>query len=234
MRKLLNQILAPLGYRIERLSRFKYELDRLLGGALPFKFVQIGANDGVRFDGLYTIVTSRKCSGIVVEPLPDMYRRLCVNYADYPQIVPVNVAIHEHESSLALYRLRAASADRYADWATGSASFDRNHLIRHGIAPEDITAEQVRCVPLMGLLQQTGMMDADLLQIDTEGYDAAVVGMIDFSLFHPQIIKYEHMNMNDSERAAVTELLRKNGYALSADATDTVAWRNGPAPTACH
>lgn len=225
MRKLLNQILAPLGYRIERLSRFTYELNRLLDRTPAFKFVQVGANDGVRFDGLYPIVTSRKCSGIVVEPLPDMYRRLCANYADYPQIVPVNVAIHEHASSLELHRLRPDSVGRYEGWATGIASFDRNHLLRHGIAPEDMIAEEVRCVPLMNLVRQTGTMDANLLQIDTEGYDAAILRMIDFATFSPHLIKYEHKNMTAAERDDVTGLLRNNGYALAADATDTVAWR---------
>ena len=43
--------------------------------------------------------------------------------------------------------------------------------------------------------------------------------------------KYEHKNMTAAERTEITELLSGNGYALAADATDTVAWRVGSAPS---
>jgi FkbM family methyltransferase len=214
-----------VGYRIERVSRFRRELDSLLEGAPPLKFVQIGANDGVRFDSLYSIVTARRCSGIVVEPLPDLYQRLQANYADYPGIVPVNVAIHERECSLPLYRVRPASIGRYEGWATGIASFDREHLIRHGIQSEDVIAQDVACVPLMTLLAQTGMLDANLLQIDTEGYDAEIIKMIEFAAFRPRLIKYEHKNMTDTARGEITGLLLMNGYLTTTEATDTIAWR---------
>ena len=143
MRKLLNRLLAPLGYRLERLSRFRQQMDLLLKRGTPLQFVQIGANDGVRFDDLYSIVTNAQFSGIVVEPLPDLYQRLRLNYADYPSIVPVNVAVHEQEGSLPLYRVAPDSIARYPGWATGIASFDREHLLRHAIAPDDVIAQDV-------------------------------------------------------------------------------------------
>lgn len=225
MRKLLNRLLLPAGYRIERVSRFRRELDHLSQSASPLKFAQIGANDGVRFDGLYSIVTSRKCSGIVVEPLPDLYQRLQANYADYPNIVPVNVAIHQHERSLPLYRVRPAGIGRYESWATGIASFDREHLIRHGIEADDVIAQDVPCETLMSLLARTGMLDANLLQVDTEGYDAEIIRMIDFARFSPRIIKYEHKNMTAAGRNEIARLLSRNGYLTTAEATDTIAWR---------
>lgn len=225
MRKLLNRLLLPAGYRIERVSRFHRELDCLLQTEPLLKFVQIGANDGVRFDSLYSIVTSRKCSGIVVEPLPDLFQRLQANYADYPGIVSVNVAVHARAGALPLYRVRPASVARYEGWATGIASFDREHLLRHGIAPEDVIAQDVPCVPLMTLLARTGMLDANLLQIDTEGYDAEIIKMIDFATFRPRIIKYEHKNMTDIGRVDIAQLLFRQGYRTATEATDTIAWR---------
>ena len=77
MRKLLNRLLAPTGYRIERVSRLQRELQLLLHRpSRRLKFVQIGAHDGISFDGLYGFVTQHQCSGIVVEPLPDLFERL--------------------------------------------------------------------------------------------------------------------------------------------------------------
>lgn len=226
MRKLLNQLLSAAGYRIERISRFQRELDALSHSpSHRFKFVQIGANDGVRFDGLYGYVTNHPCSGIVVEPLPDMFERLRTNYADYPLIVPVNKAVHATARSLSLFRVVPSAMHRYEGWASGIASFDSNHLLGLGIAPADIVAQPVDCLPLMELLEQTQMLDADLLQTDTEGYDSAVLDMIDFARFKPRLIKFEHKSMSAAERKAHAERLRQYGYRTVAEGTDTIAWR---------
>lgn len=225
MRKLLNRLLAPTGYRIERVSRFDRELQSLLH-ELPrrLKFVQIGAHDGIRFDGLFGFVTHHPCSGIVVEPLPDLFERLRANYADYPLIVPVNKAVHETAGAVPLFRVSGAALPRYPGWASGIASFDESHLIRHGIAPSDVVAQQVACVPLMALLQETATLDADFMQIDTEGYDSAILRMIDFARFRPHLIKYEHKTMTASERAEHVANFARHGYRSVAEGPDTVAW----------
>jgi FkbM family methyltransferase len=226
MRKLLNRFLFAAGYRIERISRFQVELDALSQSpSHRFKFVQIGANDGVRFDGLYGYVTNHPCSGIVVEPLPDMFERLRMNYADYPHIVPVNKAVHATARSLSLFRVAASAMHRYEGWASGIASFDSNHLLDLGVAPADIAAQSVDCLPLMELLEQTQMLDADLLQTDTEGYDSAVLEMIDFTRFKPRLIRFEHKTMSAAERQAHAERFRRNGYRTVVEGTDTIAWR---------
>lgn len=227
MRKLLNKLLAPTGYRIERVSRFERELHSLVRRPQRrLKFVQIGANDGIRFDGLYGFVTRQPCSGIVVEPLPDMFERLRANYADYPLIVPINKAIHETADVLPLFRVAPAALAHYAGWASGIASFDQSHLLRHGIAPADIEARPVTCTPLMQLLQETGTLDTDLLQIDAEGYDSAILRMTDFTRCRPHLIKYEHKSMTAAERSAHVARLAQHGYRCVVEGTDTVAWQS--------
>ena len=226
MRKLLNKLLAPTGYRIERISRFERELQSLMRRPeRRLKFVQIGANDGMRFDDLYRFVTQHRCSGIVVEPLPDMFERLRANYADYPLIVPVNKAIHETAGVQPLFRVAPEALAGYSGWASGIASFDRSHLLRHGIAPADIIEQPVACTPLMQLLQDTATLDADLLQIDAEGYDSAILRMTDFARFRPHLIKYEHKAMTAAERSAHVARLAQHGYRCVVEGTDTVLWQ---------
>jgi hypothetical protein len=133
MRKALNYLLARLGYRIERISPFKHRLQELLAKKEHLKFVQIGAHDGIRFDGLYDFVTQHRCEGIVVEPLPDIWERLRFNYE---------------------------------------------------------------------LLALHNCLDADFIQIDTEGFDIPILQMIDFKKFLPQLIKYEHKNASKEARAS--------------------------------
>lgn len=78
--------------------------------------------------------------------------------------------------------------------------------------------------PLNMLLRRTQMLDADLLQVDTEGYDAKIIGMIDFGVCRPRLIKFEHKNLSAEERASVVGLLSRNGYACVGEVGDTVAW----------
>ena len=97
MRKRLNKILRKIGYEIVRYSRFPSVLKQELKNDPDFFFVQIGANDGVRFDNLYNFVTNNNCKGLVVEPIKDYFERLALNYRDYPDIIPVNVAVQKHD-----------------------------------------------------------------------------------------------------------------------------------------
>jgi FkbM family methyltransferase len=226
MRKLLNRLLLHVGYRIERVSSFARELERLrVERGSRFKFVQIGANDGVRFDGLYGFATTHPCSGIVVEPLPDMFERLRSNYADYPRIVPVNVAVHTESGTLSLFRVAPEAISRYPGWASGIASFDRDHLLRHSIDAADVLEQPVPCLPLMKLLEDTGMLDADLFQVDTEGYDSTILEMIDFGRFRPALLKYEHKTMSPEVRERHQRRLQSEGYRVAAEGTDTIGWR---------
>jgi FkbM family methyltransferase len=188
------------------------------------RFVQIGANDGLRFDDLYRFVTNHTCEGIVVEPLPDVFAKLAANYADYPSIKPVNLAIHRTEPSLPLYRVEPNALAKYPAWAAGIASFDRDHLLRHKIRTDDIKSQAVPCVPLMPLLIEHGLMELDLLQVDTEGYDAEIVRMIDFARCRPLVLKYEHKGLDPQTRAELEGTLRRHGYRVAHDSTDTVGW----------
>jgi FkbM family methyltransferase len=224
MRKFVNKFLLPLGYELRRIERFNRLLDELWQSPGGVKFVQVGANDGVRFDGLYAKVTQHPCAGLVIEPLPDMFERLKMNYAGYPAIVPVKIAIHASARSMDLYRVAPGAIPPLPDWAAGIASFDRGHLTGHGIPVEHIVAEPVACVPLMELLESTRCLDANVLQIDTEGYDAEIIRMIDFARFRPRLIKYEHKNLTSSAAHDAETSLRAAGYRVNKEQQDTIAW----------
>lgn len=223
MRKYINKILYPFGYELKRIDRFALLLGRLLRSTPGVKFVQVGANDGVRFDGLYATVTAHRCAGLVIEPLPDMFKRLQFNYADYP-VIAVNKAVHATAKSMDLYR---ASPDHHRglpDWASGLASFNREHLLTHGVPEGAISVESVHCASLMEILIEHRCLDANLLQIDTEGYDAEVLRMIDFDRFRPQLIKYEHKNLSLLDRHGMVTLLTQRGYRVKRQGEDTIAW----------
>jgi FkbM family methyltransferase len=224
MRKPLNKFLENWGYRIEKISRFSVLLDRLYWNTPGFKFIQVGANDGISFDGLYHFVTSHCCSGLVIEPLPDVFETLRLNYLHHPRIVPVNVALHSDRATATLYRIapdKIGSLDK--PWTAGIASFSPDHARKLGFPPEFIVEEQVPCAPLMDILVRYGALDAQLLQVDTEGYDAEIIKMIDFSRFRPALIKYERINLSAAVQAETQDRLIRAGYQMTQDGADTIA-----------
>jgi len=224
MRKPINKFLVNWGYRIEKISRFSVLLDRLYRNTPDFKFVQVGANDGISFDGLYHFVTSHRCSGLVIEPLPDIFEILRLNYLHHPRIVPVNVALHSDQTTATLYRIapdKIGALDK--PWTAGIASFSPDHVRKFGFPPEYVVEEQVPCAPLMDVLVKYGALDAHLLQVDTEGYDGEIIKMVDFSRFRPALIKYERINLNAAMQAETLDRLTRAGYQITQDGSDTLA-----------
>jgi FkbM family methyltransferase len=178
--KFINTIIWYFGLRLVKLSKFDRLVAKLLTQTSPIKFVQIGANDGVRFDSLYFTVTQHRWPGLVVEPLPDIFERLRSNYLDYPEVTPINIAVHPTDLVATIYRVDQNHIGKCPDWAAGIASFLPNHHEKLNIPSEFVVSEVVKCRPLMSILSEYKMLDASLLQIDTEGYDSEVIKMIDF------------------------------------------------------
>jgi FkbM family methyltransferase len=225
MRKYLNRLLLGLGYRIEKVGRFERLLERLRRNRPSLRFVQVGANDGVRFDGLYDFVTRNHCRGVAIEPLPDAFEILRRNYLSHREVTPVNLAIHPDADIATFYRVALERQAEVPEWTYGIASFDRTHLLRAGV-PEDCIAElSVRCAPLMQVVREHGLLGAELLQIDTEGFDAEVIRMVDFGTWRLLLVKYEHANLKPGEREACEARLRAEGYRLEAEGIDTIAWQ---------
>ena len=89
--------------------------------------VQIGSNDGVKFDRLYSFVTQHKCKGLVIEPLSYYFKKLKENYAFYPDIIPVNCAIHVEKKRANIYYINPTKLAEFPDWINGIGSFNKNH-----------------------------------------------------------------------------------------------------------
>ena len=190
----------------------------------PFSFIQIGGNDGVSFDFLYDFVIERKSQGVIIEPVPTYFEDLSKNYMQYKNIITINKAVHPTKKSEFIFKIKDNVLDKYPDWAKGIASFDREHLgkIIVALPEEDVECVEVGCDTLMNLTWPQ-IQNIDYLQIDTEGFDYEVLKQIDFNLFSPSIIKYEHVNLNTNELIDANKLLRDKGYFCFTEGIDGVA-----------
>lgn len=221
-----NRFLKNIGWRIEPVAKFRVAMEYFVKEGKKIKFIQVGANDGVRYDDLYFFVTPYRWKGLVIEPLPDMYARLVCNYLDYPDVIPLNVAVHPSSKSVTLYHVNKKSFLKYPDWASGSASVNKSHLIKYGISEEDISEQTVECKSLMEIAGNYDFLDVDMLQIDVEGFDFEIIKSIDFDRLKPRLIKFEWMNLSARDKKDVTALLILNGYKVYVEqnGVDCAAW----------
>ena len=193
-----------------------------------FFFLQIGAHDGVSFDWVYSFVTRHRVRGVVVEPLRDMFERLCANYRDDAQIVPVNVAIHRTARTIPIYRVDPAKAAGLPEWAPAIASVDPEHHRKSGTPSDVIITETAPCLTMQELIDRQNITRIDFLQIDVEGYDHEIIRRLDFTTLKPAIIRFEHNLakgvMTRADFLACQDLLLSAGYLLLMDPVDAVAY----------
>lgn len=189
-----------------------------------FSFIQVGANDGVSFDFLYSFVINRKSRGVVIEPIVEYFEDLVKNYVEYPNIVKVNKAVHKTNKSINIYKIDSSKKHRYPEWVKGLASFDKAHHLKTGIDTNDIIEEEVLADTLMNIINENYTnKKLDFFQIDTEGYDFEVLKMLDFSEMRPKIIKYESVNLKIEEVKELKVLLKQKKYYSFVEKGDTIA-----------
>ncbi len=182
-----------------------------------FTFLQVGAFDGRTDDPIYPLVEEFGIRGIVVEPQPEMLETLRASYAEYPQVVVVNAAIADEEGTREFYGTKGGPSRK--------ASFFRSNLLKHGVRPADIVAQTVRCTTIGNLMRGQGFERRDLIQIDAEGFDAAIVRTIDFQAVQPSIVRFEHVHLSETDCDRCVELLAHHGFRFIGQRRDIIALR---------
>jgi FkbM family methyltransferase len=184
-----------------------------------FFFVQIGANDGILDDPLRDLIRQHRLRGLLVEPLPDMFKRLVENYAGSEGLIFENIAIDATRGVTAIHRVKIGASG--PSWWHGLASFDRAHLVTVGVPESCIETLQVETMTMQTLLSKHGVKDIDLLQVDTEGHDHVILeGVLDAG-FLPKIICYEHCNLTRKVKLSCKRLLDSYEYQFA-----EVSWKD--------
>jgi FkbM family methyltransferase len=202
-------------------------------------FVQIGANDGVAKDPLHAVVVEYELHGVLVEPQQGPFERLRENYGSRRGLTFLNVAIAESVGEMQLWQIkdsfRAAYDTRAKNAASGVASFDKRHVVRHIMknakdlvnteadAERHVECVTVRVMPLNDLISEHVSGDLQILQIDAEGYDYEILGSLDFGKYRPRIINYESKHLSPNDMRACEALLHANGYVTFGHGVDTCA-----------
>lgn len=188
-----------------------------------FFFVQVGANDGVLDDPLRDLVRQYHLPGLLIEPLPDLFDKLKLNYKEESQLLFENVAILNRDEIVPIHRVRSDAAVPH-HWH-GIASFTRENLLAQGVHSEHIETLPVKGTSLHCLVTKHEINRISLLQIDTEGYDYEVIrSAFDANIF-PDIINYEHCWLVPTIRLKCKQMLDRHGYQFVEVGKDTLAIR---------
>ena len=187
--KLFKKIAGVLGYKLidknhaknSRLCakfssiNIKNILNNFFENQLINSVIQIGANDGHSFDELSFFLKKFKITSILVDPIPEFFDELKLNYSKYDNIKLENVAISEHDNNTFLYSVKKRYRDNYGGHAKAISSFNLNHLLKHGIKKQHIEKLNINSISIKNLLNKYKLKSIDLLYVDAEGYDGEII-----------------------------------------------------------
>ena len=209
--KIFKKIFGILGYRLVDKNLIKN--DRLLSqySGLSLKrilnnlflnnkiksIIQIGANDGQRFDILNDFI-KKYCPFVVfLEPIKSNFDKLKKNYSNQKNLFFENLAISVNNEITQLYKVKDTMLHSYDDHVVGITSFNKKHLIKHGIKKNHIIKVDVQSISIKDLLEKHSIKNLDLISIDTEGYDGSIViDILNNTKLRPIII-FEYIHVND-------------------------------------
>ena len=228
--KLLKKFLGILGYKAidktqiknERIisDKSKLSINTILKNIFQQKqinnLIQIGANDGSSFDELNYYIKKFKINSLLVEPIKENFSLLKKNYEKLDFVKFENSAISINDEITYLFKVNEKYQQMYGSHIPAIPSFDKKHLIKHGVKNNHIIIEKVNTLTILDLINKHNINDLDLLFIDAEGYDGKII--YDFFLnvkFRPIIIfEYIHIN-NEFFSKLVKKLLEENYFYFS-------------------
>lgn len=226
--KIFKKIAGIFGFKLvdkdlikndRELSKYSpFSIDKTLNNLFLKKkirnLVQIGSNDGKRFDIINGFVKKFSPKSILVEPIKKDFEDLKDNYKDYQNVFFENSAISVNDTIQYLYRVDDAKYKFYDEHIKGIASFEIKHLIKHGVSKSHIIKEHINSITIKDLLGKYSIDKLDLLVVDAEGYDGDII--IDFlsnSSLRPTIIfEYIHINHKTFKKLVDLLILKKFNF----------------------
>ena len=196
------------------------------------KVIIIGACDGLSFDDLLPellneaqIKHPNKFQILFVEPVPYYFEKLKKNidsfFPNLSNTIFLNKAIHKTKTEEIIYSVNPTEIVKHnlPDWLNGCSTFFRDDLVnKFNIKEEQIISTKVNCQSFDKTLEvftNLGIAKFWYLQIDTEGYDAEILKMIDFKKYHFDVIKFEKINLSTADLKDIQKKLEIQYYLFN-------------------
>ena len=223
--KILKKIISILGFKLIDKQLVKnnkllsnnhfYSINDILESLFINKnvnqLIQIGANDGKRFDSINKFIKKYSPSCVLVEPIKEYFDKLKENYKDEKNIFFENLAISVNDEINYLFKVKESKIKFYDEHIKGITSFDINHLKKHGVKKNHIEKKKVDYISITDLIKKY-YQNLDLLLVDAEGYDAnIIIDLLNNSNQEPIII-FEYIHIKHNIFKSLINLLKKKRY----------------------
>jgi FkbM family methyltransferase len=192
-------------------------------------FVQIGAGDGVSGDPIHPLVVRHCWTGVLVEPVSYLFEQLTRNYTRQRGLRFENCAIAESSGNSQFWYLRESQDDGLPIWYSQLGTLKLETLLKHESEVPNLRALMVqhivKCKSLRELILDNESTIADLLLVDVEGYDDAIVKQVDGKSVDPSLVVFERKHLDQGQIAACYKHLHCLGYDIVESYYDSVAIR---------
>ena len=181
-------------------------------------FVQIGGFDGVHFDEVSSFALRFGWEGFICEPQTHAHALLSSRYAERAGIKCLKIAITKKNGMALLHRPKAHGE------SSPLASLNESHVKKFGdVADGPLESEEVETCTPASLIEHYSISRCDLLVVDTEGYDAEILGAWPWGTHLPLVVIFERIHLTRSDFVQTGELLRSKGFVLLEAGWDIVA-----------
>lgn len=189
--------------------------------------VIIGANSQQLDDFLSPYLTLKNLTGLLVEPLKDIFDSLLAGYHGRTNLHFENSAITKRNGAKNFYRVNKDLAN--SAWTKGLGSLSKSVIEAHQNQLENIdrmiVKEKVNGISFSSLIEKYSISHINVLQIDTEGYDFEIIKTINFEQLKPDIIIAEYLHLTLYQYYVCVEYLDEKNYLVykNTDSFDFVA-----------
>lgn len=193
--------------------------------------MQIGANDGISNDPVREfLVSANGWHGYLIEPIPYLFDKLKNNYKGNKRVQFFQCAISDKTGGTVIYSIKKSELYQLPFYSDQIASFDKSHLIKHfpDLSNLDNLIEEITVdtYTINDFIVKNKIERIDVLVIDVEGYEKQLLETFPYCQFKPEIIIFETLHMNESDRSIVFSVLKKQGFLLYTSVFDTIAISN--------
>ena len=204
--KISNKIKFELSNYIASINTSPKLLNYMLNQMNVEFFIQIGMGNINDYKDPFFNFTKEK-KGILIEANP-LYINEIKKFYNSQKILNFYVD-NKEENSVKLYYVK--NLNEYRPFAKGICSSSKNHLLKHGILPKDISFHEVRSKKLSNIIKDNDIKKIDLLIIDVEGNELNIINnFIENSDLTPNIIfEYKHLHFDELKKT-LKQLEKKN------------------------
>lgn len=169
-------------------------------------FIECGANDGITQSNTYYLEKRKNWRGILVEGIPELYKKCKTNRPK--ALVYNNVLVAEDYTDSHMEMTFANLMSVVAD----TSLEDKERYIREGIECQNIANSYTVSVPVTTLgkiLEENNITEVDFFSLDVEGYELEVLKGIDLDNFNIKYILVEILT--EDLKKSISERICKTG-----------------------